>query len=249
MRNVRSTDPWVVYPKPNPRAGARLFCFPYAGGGPSVYRPWAESLPPGVELACVQYPGRGSRLKEPPLAKLMPLVEGLVPALPAHLDRPFAFFGHSMGAVIAFELARRLPREPFHLFVSGREAPTAPGKELHTYALPEQEFIEELQRLGGTPLEALAHPELMQLMLPMLRADFEAIQTYDYEPGPPLSCPITAFGGLEDQDVTPQQLEAWREQTVGRFVAHMLPGDHFFLHTAQAQLLEIVSAELRRGAL
>jgi medium-chain acyl-[acyl-carrier-protein] hydrolase len=248
MRNARNTDPWVLYPKPNPHAGLRLFCFPYAGGGATVYRAWADGLPPDVELACVQYPGRGSRLKEPAFAQLMPLVEALVPALPPHLDKPFAFFGHSMGAVIAFELARRLAREPLHLFVSGRQAPQLPPRDLHTYDLPDAEFIEELQRLGGTPREALAHPELMQLMLPLLRADFEAIQTYAYAPGPPLHCPVTAFGGLEDEDVSREQLEAWREQTDARFDAHLLPGDHFFLHSAQARLLAILSGELQTRA-
>jgi medium-chain acyl-[acyl-carrier-protein] hydrolase len=154
------------------------------------------------------------------------------------------------GGLVSFELARALRRQhgqgPVHLFVSGRGAPQIPSEEPPLHALPEPEFINELRRLNGTPGEVLEHEELMQLLLPILRADFAVCETYHYEPAPPLDCPITAFGGLQDEDVTLAQIAAWREQTRAAFSAHLLPGDHFFLHTAQSLLLQILSQELNQ---
>jgi medium-chain acyl-[acyl-carrier-protein] hydrolase len=155
-----------------------------------------------------------------------------------------------MGAVIAFELARLLRREgrprPFHLFVSGRQAPHAPDPEPPSYNLPEPEFIESLGRLNGTPPEVLRHQELMNLLLPLLRADFEAIETYAYKDEPPLDCPVTAFVGLHDDEVSREQLEMWAGQTNASFSARVFPGDHFFLNTARPALLKAIAAELFR---
>lgn len=228
----------------------RLFCFPYAGGEALSFRDWAENLPSLVDVYAVQLPGRGGRITEPLFTSLSPLIEVIVKALLPHLDKPFAFFGHSMGALISFELARLLSREnglqPTHLFVSGRRAPQLADKERITYNLPEQEFIEELRRLNGTPDEVIEQPELMEVMLPIVRADFKLCQTYVYSPGPPLSCPITAFGGLEDKEVTREHLEAWREQSSATFSLRMLPGDHFFLRESEPMFLTILSRELSR---
>ena len=153
-----------------------------------------------------------------------------------------------MGALIAFELAHKLRDEygivPAHLFVSGRHAPQLPETDPITYNLEEAEFIEELRRLNGTPREILENPELMHLMLPLLRADFEVVETYVYWPGPALDCPITAFGGLQDQEVSRKEVEAWREQSIASFSLRMLPGGHFFLHTARQLLLQMLSQEL-----
>jgi medium-chain acyl-[acyl-carrier-protein] hydrolase len=144
------------------------------------------------------------------------MVKSISEVIEPHLDKPFAFFGHSMGAMISHDLARALRRkygvEPVHLFVSGRRAPQMPRTRKTTYDLPEPEFIEELRRLNGTPQEVLDQPELMQLMIPLLRADFSVCQTYQYEPEPPLTCPITVFGGLEDE-TTREELVGWRAQT------------------------------------
>jgi len=134
---------------------------------------------------------------------------------------------------------------PVHLFVSGRRAPQVPDPDPPTYNLPEPEFLEELRRLNGTPKAVFEHPELMQLMIPILRADFELVQTYMYLPEPPLDCPISAFGGLQDEDVTREHLEAWRDQTTASFSLQMFPGDHFFLHTAQAFLLQTIACKLQ----
>lgn len=246
----RQASPWLVFPRENRAARLRLFCFPYAGGTALTYRHWPGALPAGVEVCAVQLPGRGNRFHEPPYGDLRRLVEAAAPALAPFLDGPFAFFGHSMGALIAFELARHLRREfglqPAHLFVSGRRAPQLDRDETVTYNLPEAGFIDSLRDLNGTPPEVLEHRELMQLMVPLLRADFAVCQTYSYTPEPPLGCPLTAFGGLSDREVSREQLGAWREQTSAAFAMRLLPGDHFFLNSAQATLLDLLSHELNR---
>lgn len=177
------------------------------------------------------------------------LVEAVAHAILPHCDRPFAFFGHSMGAIISFELARFLRRhngpQPTHIFISGRRAPQLNVNDSPTYSLPEAEFAEELRRLNGTPREVLENAELMQLVIPLLQADFEVCQTYQYTPEPPLECPISAFGGLEDKDVSSAMVEAWSEQTTGPFKLWMLPGDHFFVNSEQPRLLRILSQELQ----
>lgn len=171
-------------------------------------------------------------------------------AIIGYEDLPMVFFGHSMGAIIAFELARYLRKERnvnvVHLFVSGRRAPQIAPDELMTHNLPEPEFLETLRTLNGTPKEVFEHPELLELMIPLLRADFAVCQTYDYAHEPPLDCPITAFGGLNDGDVTRAQLEAWRKQTASSFSLRMLPGDHFFINSAQPLLFELMSQDLAR---
>jgi medium-chain acyl-[acyl-carrier-protein] hydrolase len=188
-------------------------------------------------------------MAEPPFTSLPELVDGLASAIVSHLDKPFAFFGHSMGAKIGFELARLLKPKgvtPLHLFVSGCRAPQVPYTDPPTYNLPEPEFIEELRSLNGTPKEVLDNPELMNLMIPLLRADFEVVQTYEYMPAPPLQCPLTIFGGLEDEDVTREHLEAWREQTVAHTTLRMFPGDHFFLNSSPSLLLRVLGHELQQ---
>jgi medium-chain acyl-[acyl-carrier-protein] hydrolase len=241
---------WVVKPRPNAVASSRLFCLPYAGGGTQIFRTWPNRLPASVEVCLVELPGRGVRLKEPLYTRLPPLVEAIAKNLEEHLDKPFAFFGHSMGALLSFEVARYFRRrniqQPAHLFVSGRGAPQIPSDEPRMHDLPEPEFISELRRLNGTPGEVLEHEELMGLMLPILRADFTICETYLYEPESPLNCSITAFGGLEDESVGVDRLNAWREQTTSTFSAHMFPGDHFFLHAVQPLLLHTLSQKLNQ---
>jgi medium-chain acyl-[acyl-carrier-protein] hydrolase len=239
---------WLIFPKPNPGASLRLFSFPYAGGSTLIFRKWQEALPANVELCSIELPGRGSRLRESAFTTLPPLVEAIAHAISPYLDKPFAFFGHSMGAIISFELSRYLRRHqqgiPAQLVISGRRAPQIPDEDPPTYNLPEPEFIEELRRLNGTPQVILEHPELMHLIMPLLRADFAVCQTYIYAPEAPLDCPILVFGGLEDHPVTRPNLEAWREQTTRSFSLRMFPGDHFFLQTAEPSLLRILADEL-----
>lgn len=239
---------WVSYPKPCRRQRLRLFCFPYAGGGTSLYHAWLPALPPGVELCRVHLPGRENRLTEPAFERLPPLIERLARALPAHCDVPVAFFGHSMGALVAFELARELRRQgaagPVHLFLSGHRAPQIPDPDPPIHHLPDAQFLSELQRLDGTPEEVLRDAELMQLAMPTLRADFAACETYSYAADEPLDCPISAFGGAWDPRLPEEQLAGWREQTSERFCLRMLPGSHFFLHTARPLLLSALYEDL-----
>jgi medium-chain acyl-[acyl-carrier-protein] hydrolase len=183
---------------------------------------------------------------ERPFTRLSPLVEALAQALAPLLDRPFAFFGHSLGALVSFELARQIRRQygvhPVRLFVSAGRAPQIPHRVPPIHTLPDKEFLVELRRLNGTPSELLDHEELMDIMLPLLRADFALYETYVYLTEPPLSCPISAFGGLQDHRVSKSDLEAWRAQTSGSFSLRMFPGDHFFLK--QPLLLQALSREL-----
>lgn len=241
---------WLPYLQPNPEAQLRLFCLPYAGGSALIYRSWLHKLPPGVEVCALELPGRGHRMKEAPFRNVFELVPVLAEALQAYLDKPFAFFGHSMSALIGIELARHLRRRaglaPEHLFVSGRSAPQLGKKGDNLYDLPDDELVERLRKLNGTPREVLEHPELMQLMLPLLRADFSVCDTYVYPDEPPLDCPITAFGGLGDPNVPRSGLEAWAAQTSGPFSLRMLPGDHFFLHENEAMLLHVLARELQQ---
>jgi medium-chain acyl-[acyl-carrier-protein] hydrolase len=176
------------------------------------------------------------------------LVQAAGAALLPYFDMPFAFFGHSMGASISFELARLLRREgrrlPLHLYISGRRAPHIIDRDPPLHDLPEAELLEELRQLNGTPKEVLEHPELMTMMLPLLRADFSVAETYICETEPPLDIPITVFGGLADKDVTRDDLEGWQQHSTASIKLRMLAGDHFFLNTSQQVLLRLLSSEL-----
>jgi medium-chain acyl-[acyl-carrier-protein] hydrolase len=182
------------------------------------------------------------------MTRLLPLAEAIAGELALYLDRPFALFGHSMGAILSFEVARLLRRshavEPAHLFVSGRRAPQLRDDTPATYQLPEDQFIADLRRINGTAPEVLEHEELMELMLPLLRADFEVCQTYRYSPGPPLSCRVTAFCGLRDTEETCERVAAWGEQTTAPFSLKKFSGDHFFVNHATPKIIEVIAREL-----
>ncbi|WP_088243857.1 thioesterase II family protein [Calothrix rhizosoleniae] len=244
MASLNYTSSLQCY-QPLSQASMRLFCFPYAGGRALIYRSWAKSLPTNIEVCAIELPGRGSLLKETPFTQMEPLIETIAQIILPKLDKPFALFGHSMGALVSFELANLLLHKygikPAHLFISARRAPQIISKEPPVYSLPEPEFIAELHRLNGTSQEILANKELMQLFLPILRADFEVLETYTYRPLPPLECPITAFGGLSDPEANINELEAWAKQTKSTFSLKMFQGDHFFIHSAQSQLLEFLN--------
>jgi medium-chain acyl-[acyl-carrier-protein] hydrolase len=245
---TQTANPWLYYFKPNPKASVRLFCFHYAGGSALIYRTWAQKLPATLEVVALQLPGRATRMHEPVISKLDDLVEPIAEALAPFLNEPFAFFGHSMGALISFGVARFLRRQgralPGHMFVSGRSAPQLNREHPPLYNLSDDKLLAELQQLEGTPREVLEHPELMELMLPVLRADFSICDTYEYTEEPPLACPITAFGGLQDFDVTRRRVEAWREQTSATFTLRMFPGNHFFIHTNETLLLNLLATQL-----
>ena len=240
---------WTTCPKPSPGARLRLFCFPYAGAGASVFAQWARAMPAEIELHAVQLPGRETRLREAPYKQFPPLIEALSEALYPLLDKPFAFFGHSLGALISFETARHLRRqygqEPAHLFVSARRSPQfpEPGPALH--ALPDAAFIAQMQqRYNGIPQVILQDRELMQLFLPIIRADMELLEGYRYVDDRPFGCSLSAFGGWEDKHAPESELLAWRTQTLKDFTLKMFPGGHFFIQTARSELLLALSQNL-----
>jgi len=245
----KNTKAWFQNGRMSEQVELKMFCFPYAGGTALVFKKWADLLPSTVEVISVELPGRGVRLREPAHVSLPPLIDELEEVIWPLLDKPFVFFGHSMGALIAFELARTLRRkydhEPRALFVSGCRGPQTPRSEPITYNLPHDEFIDELIKMDGTPKEVIEHAELMELMIPLLRADFQLVQTYTYLPDAPLRCPITIYGGLQDNHVPRELLPRWKELTSSRCWLHMLPGDHFFVRSSQAQLLKLLTHELQ----
>jgi medium-chain acyl-[acyl-carrier-protein] hydrolase len=241
------SDRWIVRYQPNAQARLRLFCFPYAGGGASVFRPWSQALPPDVEVCGVQFPGHESRLGEPAHTRLAPLVQALAEAIYPFLDRPFAFFGHSMGALVSFELARQLRRaydkHPVCMYLAAFRAPQLPNPNIRIYHLPEEVFKVVL-RVYGIPEMILQNEELMQATLPTLRADLELCDTYEYSEEPPLECPLLIFGGKDDAGISPEDLEPWPLQSSATCSLSLLPGSHFFLHSAQDLLLAAISENL-----
>jgi surfactin synthase thioesterase subunit len=246
---MTSTHLWISRPKLNSAAHLRLFCVPYAGAGASIFRGWANELPPELEVCLIQLPGRESRLRETPYRRLLLAAEDLAQVLRPYLDRPFALFGHSMGALIAFETARALrrasDRNPACLIVSGRRAPHIPDPDTPLHRLPEAAFVQGVQqRYNAIPDVILKDAELMQVFLPTLRADFAMIETYDYADDHPLDCPIVCFGGRQDHRTTQATLDAWRDLTRGPFALRMFPGSHFFLNDQRALFLRALSDEL-----
>ncbi len=239
---------WLLRAGGDRRARVRLVCLPYAGGGGSVYMPWARQLPM-VDVCAVQLPGRENRLREPAYTRFAEMMDATVQVLRPHLDMPFALFGHSMGALIAFELARRLRAEgapaPAHLFVSGHRAPQLPNPRAPLAHLPDAEFLDELRtRYDGVPTEVLRHPDLMALLLPCLRADLALVEDYRCRAEEPLACPISVYGGEDDPVANEAELAAWRAQTRGAFTLTRFAGTHFFIRSAREELLAALAREL-----
>ncbi|HEX4955851.1 MAG TPA: thioesterase domain-containing protein [Thermoanaerobaculia bacterium] len=251
MHSPRAGAPWAAFHRPSPHARLRLFCFPFAGGSALVYREWHRHLPERVEVVPIELPGRASRFREPLMRQADQVVAAAGAGLAPLFDRPFALFGHSMGALLVFELARWLRRQglpaPLQIFASGRQAPDiAEHKDLH--ALPDDDLLARLREFNGTPEEVLKHPELMQMMLPVLRADFEVNETYRYCAEPPLASSLSAWGGLADPEVPREELEAWRVHTSAGFDLRMFAGDHFFLLHHPPDLMRVLATETERLA-
>lgn len=226
----------------------RLFCFPHAGGSEHLFHTWAKQLPQSVEVCAVRLPGHGSRILEPPYPQIDGLIDSLMADLPPYLDQPYALFGHSMGALVSFELARAIRRKglppPVALFVSGHRAPQLPPAREPIHHLPDDQFTDALLRYNGTPPAALENEELMALMIPILRDDFQLCDTYRYQPAARLNCRIIAFGGLDDPGVSRNALQAWEEQSTHPCSVHLFPGDHFYLRDAEALVLKQIAQSL-----
>lgn len=240
---------WFLRYRPSGAAKTRLFCFPYAGGGAAVYRPWSQGLPPHVDVCALQLPGRETRIREAPLSNLEEIVESAVNAIRQQLDLPFAMFGHSMGSVIAFEVSRRIIASglpaPRHVWISARRAPGHSDPDPPLRHLDSESFVEALdRRYGGIPAAVRADRELMALLLPGLRADIAALETHELHADPPLDCPLTVFGGSADPRAPIEQLEGWRAATMGRFRLRIFDGGHFYIVPQRAEILAEIAREL-----
>ncbi|HEY6315177.1 MAG TPA: alpha/beta fold hydrolase [Streptosporangiaceae bacterium] len=229
-----------------------LLCLPHAGGGASVYRPWMRSGLPGlpwVTVVPVRLPGREQRAGETPFTDMEFLLDAALAALAGVLAGPYAVYGHSMGALIAFELARRARdlagHEPVRLLVSGQRAPGQGVRPVSLSRLPDDELIRSLQELGGLPAAVRENRELLALMLPRVRADLGMYEKYEYRPGRPLSCPVSVFGSLDDNCVAPRQLQSWRHHTSGEAVLRIFNGGHFFHLEHQREMLAAIADDLR----
>lgn len=241
---------WIQCYEPNPRAPLRLFCLPFAGGTSAIYRGWGKKLSRSIEVVPLQPPGRGARLQEQPLRRVPDIVRSACDAIQFRLDRPYALFGHSLGGFLAFEITRELRRRgtrpPSHLLVSATPGPSQRVRRAPIHELPDLELIEHVERMGGTPAAVSGNAELMRLMLPALRADFEAYATYRYEPDEPVHCPLSVYGGLRDHLVTRRNLEGWRAETRADCSIRMIPGDHFYVLSRRELLLHVLSEDLAR---
>ena len=247
---TRSTpNPWLFIPKPQPTATLRLICFPYAGGSAQIFYPWINLLPDWVELVAVQLPGRSTRMSEPALMDTAAIMQALLPQISPILNQPYVLFGHSLGATLAFEMMRycRLHhlRQPALFMPAGRRAPHITDLSPPTWQLPDAQFIEKLRVLNGTPQSVLEHEELMQLVLPVLQADLAVAEQHQYQPQSKLTVPFYVLGGEQDEaNHTEQAMQAWQQHTSADFKSALLSGDHFFIHSQEKQLLDLVNAAL-----
>lgn len=241
------SNPWLIRASV-PSRRMRLFCFSYAGGSAYNFMRWQDSLDPAVEVCAVQLPGRGVRIAEPPIDSMPALLKALAPVIAQQSDLPFAFFGHSVGALIAFELTRYMRLHGLnlakHLFLSGCHAPRhrAAARQLHL--LPDEEFTDVLRGYNGTPPDALKNRELMGLLLPTIRADFALSEDYAYRAGPLLPMPISVFAGKEDDNKVPGQVDGWHKETAKGCEVTWFEGGHFFIDTERHAVLTRLNAEL-----
>jgi len=237
---------WIEYSAPNPGAATRLFCFPYAGGSASIYRPWNGAPLEQVEVCPIQTPGRENRIADKPFTHLRTLAKAVADVIP--LDKPFALFGHSVGALLCFEVARELRRRraavPFHLFVSGCSAPNLCPNRPPRFNLTREQLLAEIRKLGGTPEEVLEDSELLDLVLPAIRADFSLFDTYDYRDERPFDFAVTALTGDADPEVDSLETLQWHIQTDNKFQHYQFPGNHFFLHESSGDVRALIAKEV-----
>ncbi|WP_274917956.1 thioesterase II family protein [Streptomyces sp. WZ-12] len=232
----------LVRGAPRPGARTRLYCFHHAGGTAAEFSSWHRYLPESVDVCAVQLPGRGARARERPHTRIGPLVAELAAHL--RMDLPTVFFGHSFGALVAFEAARALRTAglpgPRHLFLSARPAPGLVAYEGSLHDLPDADFLDVVaERHGGVPAQLRDHPELRHLVLPYFRADYEVLETYRATAADPLPVAATVLGGTDDP-IPLVQLEAWRSQVTGPFAVRMFPGDHFYLRPWRTAVLDLI---------
>ncbi|MBB4688994.1 thioesterase II family protein [Amycolatopsis jiangsuensis] len=239
-------DSWFRRFHSSPGARARLVCFPHAGGSAPFYFPVSKALAPDVEVLAVQYPGRQDRRHEPFLTTISALAERIAALVRGRDDLPLALFGHSMGAMVAYEVARILeaagsPVEA--LYVSGRRAPSRHRDE-NVHTRTDDGVLDELRRLSGTEMDLLGDDDVVRMILPVVRNDYRAVETYRYQPGPPLAAPVVAFTGTEDPVASVDEVRSWGEHTAGDFELVPLAGGHFFLTRHQDVILRHLTDRL-----
>ncbi|MEV6446220.1 alpha/beta fold hydrolase [Amycolatopsis sp. NPDC051716] len=246
MADNPEAQPWIRRYHPIPDVPVNLVCLPYAGGSASYFFPVSRALAPRVGVLAVQYPGRQDRRREPSMSSIAELADAVTANLLPHTDVPLAIFGHSMGATLGFEVALRLESAgvaPLALFASGRRAPSCHRDERY-HLLGDDEFVAEIKSLSGTNAHLLDDEELLATALPALRGDYRAAETYRYEPGPPLHCPIHALVGESDPKATVAEARAWAGHTTADFTLHTYPGGHFYLDEHAPRVLDVISRTL-----
>jgi medium-chain acyl-[acyl-carrier-protein] hydrolase len=240
---------WITCPEERSDAKIRLFCFPFAGGGAQVFFSWAENISNEIELFLIKLPGRENRFNETPYRRISELIYDLTPAILPLINKPFMFFGHSLGAHISFYLIRHLRASnlpcPMHMFVSGSRAPHLPEPaDALRYNMDDTEFIEKLNKLGGMTDEILKNKELLDLILPIIKADIEMLNTMKYTEEEPLKCNITSIAGNDDQRVSREDAAAWNKHTCKKFELKMIVGKHLFINTHHEQVINIINQEV-----
>ena len=241
--------PWIVGGRTSASALCRLFCLPHSGSGAFQFASWKNLLPEFLDICPIQLPGRENRLREPPFARIQTIIENLASELNPYVDRPYILYGYSLGALIAFELARELRRRkirpPLALYALARRAPHLPQHDSPVHHLPDDLFLVEVaRRYGGMPAIILQDVELMKLLIPALRADITALENYVYKEEDPLDCPIYAFGGNLDSTAKEKDLEAWRSHTKSGFELKMFDGDHFFIRNNRESIFCSILAQI-----
>ncbi|MCF8170954.1 MAG: alpha/beta fold hydrolase [Candidatus Methylopumilus sp.] len=233
---------WVTCPYPQPDATLRLFCLPFAGGGASIYRSWGKLLGPSIEVCPIQLPGRENRFSEPAFKNAQALAQALANQLQLYSNKPFAIYGHSMGALLAFELTRALQANglemPEVLMLGAHRAAHLPRTRETLYTLDDKTFIERLQRFGGFPEEVLASEELLQFLLPTLKADFTLCDTYTHTDDLALNCPIHVFAGDSDPEAPPAVMDSWRQHSSVETQMHVFQAGHFFIRTDLEKVIQ-----------
>ncbi len=251
MNGYTRRGDWIIRPHRMAAAAVRLVCAPYAGGAASAYRLWPDDLPSWVDVCAIQLPGREQRYGEAFVTNMPEVAEAVVAAVMPLADLPLVFFGHSMGAIIAFETVRLLQSRhgivARRLIISGRRAPHLPSARPDMHGLPQGALLDELRRLNGTHTDVLSDPEMLGIVLPIVRADFKLIETYRMAQAVPLACPVSAIGGDADPDVSPAMLRDWHMTTRDEFEMKIFAGDHFYHNAQKRSVLEFISSKLQQA--